>query len=121
MFQDIFENSSSLMKSTWLLRCIFSQMIRVKYTELPLYFSQDKFYCEAEVPSDIHRCSRALYTAHGAALYFAMGHCVHGSPRTPENPALHMQCTGPSLASAASEFEGQSRHTSDVTLPSVSE
>jgi len=48
-----------------------------------------------------------LQKVHGAALYFATGHCIHNSPRTPENPALHMQAAALSLAVAASEFDGQ--------------
>ena len=65
--------------------------------------------------------SRALHKAYGAALYFPTGHCLHNSPRTPENTALHMQSTALSLASAASEFDGQLRHASGVTALDVVE
>ena len=65
--------------------------------------------------------SCVLRRAYGAALYFPTGHCVHNSPRTPENPALHMQSAALSLASAASEFNGQLRHASGVTALDVVE
>ena len=65
--------------------------------------------------------SCALRKAYGVALYFPTGHCVHNPPRTPENPALHMQSSGLSLASAASEFDGQLRHASGVTAFGVVE
>ena len=66
-----------------------------------------------QTQNTIFKRPRALHKAYGAALYFPTGHCVHNPPRTPENPALHMQSSGLSLASAASEFEGQLKHTSD--------
>jgi len=69
----------------------------------------------------ISKRSRVLHKAYGAALYFTIAHCVHKPPRTPENPALHMQSVTLPLASAASEFEGQLRHASGVTALNVVE
>ena len=65
--------------------------------------------------------SRVLCRAYCAVLYFPIVHCVHGPPCIPENPALHMQSAGLSLASAASEFNGQLRHASGVTALDVVE
>ena len=62
---------------------------------------------------------QSIQKVHRAALYFAKGHCVHNSPRTPENPALHVQAAALSLACAASEFDGQLSHTFDVAPTAV--